>query len=223
MSQEQMPSGWYYAQGDPTGTTRYWDGSQWLGEPQTSTPGAPGTAEVDPTQRLIDAWPRIGGRVIDGLIWAVIGFVVNLPATISAIGESIDAVEEGREAVVDINPAFVIIGGLLNIALILAYEVFMNTKSSGTLGKRVISAKIVQADGSDLDTRSAVMRMALYAGIQLLGIVLTLAVNPQGTGASLLLGLPFWIIAIAGVIMLFTDGKKQTPWDKVGKTLVVQR
>ena len=32
MSQGQTPAGWYHAEGDPPGTTRYWDGSQWVGE-----------------------------------------------------------------------------------------------------------------------------------------------------------------------------------------------
>ena len=28
------PAGWYYAQGDPPDTQRYWDGSAWQGDPQ---------------------------------------------------------------------------------------------------------------------------------------------------------------------------------------------
>ena len=28
--------GWYYAQGDPAGTQRYWDGAQWVGGPQVA-------------------------------------------------------------------------------------------------------------------------------------------------------------------------------------------
>lgn len=31
-----QPAGWYYAQGDPPGTQRYWDGSQWVGGPQAA-------------------------------------------------------------------------------------------------------------------------------------------------------------------------------------------
>ncbi len=34
------PAGWYYAQGDPPGTQRYWDGSSWQGEPQPVNPSA---------------------------------------------------------------------------------------------------------------------------------------------------------------------------------------
>lgn len=32
--------GWYAAEGDPPGTTRYWDGAQWIGEP-VAAPAAP--------------------------------------------------------------------------------------------------------------------------------------------------------------------------------------
>ncbi len=30
----EQVAGWYYAQGDPPGTQRYWDGTQWQGGPQ---------------------------------------------------------------------------------------------------------------------------------------------------------------------------------------------
>ncbi|MGF1598526.1 MAG: RDD family protein [Acidimicrobiales bacterium] len=36
----QQP-GWYYAQGDPPGTQRYWDGVQWVGGPQLAQGAAP--------------------------------------------------------------------------------------------------------------------------------------------------------------------------------------
>ena len=32
-----VPPGWYYAEGDPPGTQRYWDGTSWLGGPQAAT------------------------------------------------------------------------------------------------------------------------------------------------------------------------------------------
>ncbi len=34
------PAGWYYAQGDPPGTQRYWDGAAWQGDPQPVNPTA---------------------------------------------------------------------------------------------------------------------------------------------------------------------------------------
>ena len=41
-SGSSQPPGWYYAQGDPPGTQRYWDGAQWQGGPQAVADGAPG-------------------------------------------------------------------------------------------------------------------------------------------------------------------------------------
>jgi uncharacterized RDD family membrane protein YckC len=35
------PPGWYHAEGDPEGTQRYWDGGQWIGEPQVLPPQPP--------------------------------------------------------------------------------------------------------------------------------------------------------------------------------------
>lgn len=45
------PAGWYHAPGDPEGTQRYWDGAQWIGEPQTqqATPPAAGAPGSDAT------------------------------------------------------------------------------------------------------------------------------------------------------------------------------
>lgn len=34
-------AGWYYAEGDPPGTQRYWDGGAWQGGPQVAPGGSP--------------------------------------------------------------------------------------------------------------------------------------------------------------------------------------
>jgi uncharacterized RDD family membrane protein YckC len=52
------PAGWYHAPGDAEGTNRYWDGSQWIGEPQAvqqQSAAAPGfdsdaTVQYNPPQ-----------------------------------------------------------------------------------------------------------------------------------------------------------------------------
>lgn len=44
------PAGWYHAPGDPEGTQRYWDGAQWIGDPQAvpqqPTPQAPAAPQA---------------------------------------------------------------------------------------------------------------------------------------------------------------------------------
>lgn len=42
------PAGWYYAPGDPEGTQRYWDGAQWIGEPQAVQQQPAPAATPDP-------------------------------------------------------------------------------------------------------------------------------------------------------------------------------
>ncbi len=42
----QTPPGWYQAAGDPPGTQRYWDGTQWQGGPQPVGGAVPGGAQA---------------------------------------------------------------------------------------------------------------------------------------------------------------------------------
>lgn len=39
------PAGWYHAPGDPEGTQRYWDGGQWIGEPQAVQQSPPASQQ----------------------------------------------------------------------------------------------------------------------------------------------------------------------------------
>ncbi|MFK7919404.1 MAG: RDD family protein [Ilumatobacter sp.] len=44
------PAGWYHAPGDPEGTQRYWDGAQWIGDPQAVPQQAAPAAPQQPQQ-----------------------------------------------------------------------------------------------------------------------------------------------------------------------------
>lgn len=58
------PSGWYFAEGDPEGTTRYWDGAQWQGEPHE----APVMKISGSNLALVSPGVRLSGRVVDWLL-----------------------------------------------------------------------------------------------------------------------------------------------------------
>lgn len=81
----QQP-GWYYAQGDPPGTHRYWDGAQWVGGPQpvtaASAPGymAGGMASGMP---LAEPGTRILARLIDVVIVFVAALVIAVIVGVS--------------------------------------------------------------------------------------------------------------------------------------------
>jgi uncharacterized RDD family membrane protein YckC len=78
-SGSQSP-GWYYAQGDPVGTQRYWDGSQWVGGPQAVAGApAPGYGSLAPSYGApvvgAGAPASYGSRVVAVLIDGAIGAV----------------------------------------------------------------------------------------------------------------------------------------------------
>jgi len=59
-----QPAGWYYAEGDPPGSQRFWDGSQWVGGPQVA-PMAAGVAEgtgVTSENTGFAAPPKVAGN-----------------------------------------------------------------------------------------------------------------------------------------------------------------
>lgn len=74
------PSGWYYSEGDPPGTTRFWDGSTWQGEPHD----APDIETVGSSLAVVSPGVRFVGRAID---WVLLSLVV---APLLAAGESTD-------------------------------------------------------------------------------------------------------------------------------------
>lgn len=69
MAEGSTPAGWYEAQGDPPGTQRWWDGTQWVGEPQP-VPSAPmpdvGSAPTPPEASSMPLLPGAGSPPQDG-------------------------------------------------------------------------------------------------------------------------------------------------------------
>ncbi len=195
---QTQPPGWYYAQGDPPGTQRYWDGSSWQGGPQP-VPGSGGEPAIDTVagQTLAEPVKRIGARVIDGVIWFIISVLV--PALFG-----------GGLLSSDVGFARALLLTIVTGALVVVYEVLMIGTQGATLGKMALGLKVVNEDGSAADYMTGVQRMALYIAFIFIGLIPIL-------GGLLYLG-----VAVAGLVLLFQDPKRQTPWDKVGKTIVLE-
>jgi uncharacterized RDD family membrane protein YckC len=205
----QQPPGWYPAQGDPPGTQRYWDGQSWIGAPQP-VPGATGPGgQVTAESNLATPGARIVGRIIDGVIWVVISVIVG------GIFGSFNAVTSGSlNGLDDVSVGSAIFAGLLSTALVAGYEIFMVGSQGGTVGKLALGTRVVNADGSVADFQTGLRRMYLYIGVGVLQAIPVIGLI--GALASL-------VISIAGLVMLFTDSLRQTPWDKVGQTMVVRK
>ncbi len=179
--QNATPPGWYYAEGDPPGTQRYWDGTQWQGGPQPiSAQSAPagygGSVDLaGPGQRLL-------ARIIDVLV-----LLIPLGIIVGSTGQTF-------------------VGSLLTFLLAGAYEVYLLGSRGATIGKSVMNVKVVNEDYSDIDFEVAGKRYA----INILQVI---------PGIGQLLNL---LVGLATVVMIFTDKRRQVPWDKIAKTLVVK-
>lgn len=191
------PPGWHYAQGDPPGTQRYWDGNQWQGGPQPAAPtmGSPGSGFGGGSD-LASPWARLGARLLDILIWfvIVIVFAVIIGNGTSEVGT--DASGRGWLA------------GVLSILVIMAYEVGFVATKGGTPGKLAIGLRVASAETRvvPVDTRSAVLRYVP----NLVGVVPVI-----GTFISLIIGL-------VSIVLIFTDRQRQTVWDKLAHTVVIR-
>ena len=176
----QTPPGWYYASGDPPGTQRYWDGTQWQGGPQPVAAGGPGAMAAGGAQ-LGGPGERLLARIIDI-------FVIIIPIII---------------AVVIFGQGF--IGSVVTFIVGAGYEIYLLGTRGATVGKSVMSLKVVNEDYSDITMETAARRYA----INLVGIIPVIGAIVQ------------FVVGIATIIMVFTDDKRQVPWDKIAKTLVI--
>lgn len=201
MSDSPQPPGWYYAQGDPPDTQRYWDGSQWQGGPQPvpaagqagpGMVGAGGGAALD----LASPGSRFLGRLVDF-------FVLLIPLLIVSVIFGAGAYGIGGG---EVSFAAQFGAGLLTTLISLAYEFFFLSQKEGqTIGKKVANVRVVKEDGSALDQNSTIMRLIIPA----LGIIPIL-------GAFI-----GFINIVAIVILIFVDKQRQVPHDKIAKTVVV--
>lgn len=201
MSESQtQPAGWYHAQGDPPGTQRYWDGTQWQGDAEP----LPGEAEPIGGLNLAEPVNRIGARVIDGIVWIVLLLVVAYLVTgTSGIGLRAEGVSYTAH----------LIATVIGTALVAAYEVLMVLTRQATLGKVALGLKVARQDGSAPGRNEALLRVVPFALPQLLAAL--------AGGLGWLFVVLSVLIGVASVVLLFIDPRRQAVWDKLARTVVV--
>lgn len=214
----QNPPGWYYAQGDAPGSKRYWDGSQWQGDPVMSHDQGSGGQGTVSAANLATPGKRIGARLLDGFIWFLLTLIpIGLFFTQAFDWDAIfSAMEDGREVPPEAMPGT---GALLGFGIIAALAAFawetvwMGLKSA-TVGKLIMGMRVVDAKtGAALSWGGAAKR----AANRLLGILGSIPI--VGNIISLVqLG-----IGLASLIMLFSDDNNQTIMDKFASTHVVNK
>lgn len=198
-----QPPGWYYAQGDPPGTQRYWDGVQWQGGPQ-AIPGAEASGGmgmgVFNKSHLASPWLRLVARIIDAILVFIPSFLIgSLLGGTEPTGDSFSSIAFNTSG-------SAILAGLIGGLIGLAYEYFFLAKDGATLGKKAVSIKVVLEDGSPLGSNGAMRRLALAA----IGVV------------PLVGGLVGIVVFLATIVMIFADDRRQVPADKIAKSLVIK-
>lgn len=195
---QSQPPGWYYAEGDPSGTQRYWDGQTWQGNAQP-IPGGAVSGRAAELAELASPVKRMLARFVDSVIWLLLSLVVAIPfAFIFGVG-------------LDTSQLDNYLGQLVAGLIVIAYEIIMVTRTGATVGKRLLGIKVTTESGDPPGIEVAARRMLLLLVYNLVRIVPPVA------------ALVFVGLALVGFWMLISDERHQTPWDKLGNTLVKER
>ena len=197
-----MPdAGWYP---DPMNARhrRWWDGNAWT---EHTTPGASRSARMleSPPRELASPWRRLAARALD----AVILGIVMIPLFAIYVAPNIHVTRQNGtiSGVSGARPSLALV--LLLAAINFAYEVGMVATLGATIGKMIVGIRVERDDGSSVGWGGATVRWFVYSGVALIPFV--------GTIASV-------GIFLVSVVIIFTDARRQTVWDKAAKTIVVR-
>jgi uncharacterized RDD family membrane protein YckC len=133
------------------------------------SPGRYGEPAEEPVEELALApiARRAGARVIDAGLLGIVGFALILPFMIAAVGLD-EPGSHGKGAAVWSGPA--VVGWILVVAILpFAYEAFQLALWGQTLGKRILSLRVISENGEPMPPAQAVGRAAVNNVLYLLG------------------------------------------------------
>jgi uncharacterized RDD family membrane protein YckC len=161
---------------------------------------------------------RIVATVIDFVVATIITTIVTLPFGVAGGIAAYQSVKvDDPQSFAALNAAQAgssVIAGLLGLIVwALIFIVFpLYVWKGQTLGKKLLNIRIAKADGSEAEQMDILKRYSIPGGFTLVTMIPVISciacVRP--------------ILAIVNTVMLFTDAKRQTVYDKVGETIVVE-
>lgn len=229
-----QPPGYYHGIGDPPGTQRYWNGEQWVGDPQPvpglnprpgpPAPGsgmAPGYSDTGIPGGMVLAGPgiRILARIIDWALFTVLTAIAFLSVGgLEWVGDVIELISESAETgepldtaeLTDSTPSSV---PATVVALALAVlQISLLALKGATVGKLLTGIRVICQDTGALPPGwGPALRRNLLV---LLGLI------PIVGGIIGLLGV---LVGLASLVLLFADRQRRTVMDLIASTFVVKR
>jgi uncharacterized RDD family membrane protein YckC len=217
MTQSGLPApGWYYAQSDPPGTQRWWDGHAWVGGPVIAgavpSPVLMMPAPLGPYGYSASGFravvqyagfgQRLGAVLIDGLILGVPSGILFALFFAAAPRETRACTVNGRAAFCEVptggSIALFMLGMLtLSVCSIVFYFGFLEGRRGQTVGKRALGIKTVRR------TTGEVPGVGRAIG---------------RTFAHYLSG----FLCYLGYLWMLWDNEKQTWHDKICDTIVIK-
>jgi len=142
----QAEAGWYEAQGDPPGTMRYWDGAQWVGEPQyPAQPAAPHDAPFQPAPSTPESWEgspwtgqQVQARRKGGIGSRLLAYLLDVAI---AVGPFIVLAIIGGE-----DSGLGGIGALIMIGVVLWNVVYRQGTTGQSVGKSALNVTLLGKD-----------------------------------------------------------------------------
>lgn len=202
-SSGNITPGLYHAEGDPPGTVRQWDGTQWVGDPVPAPPGSaaapppPPGAAPGATGNFATVGVRIGAILIDGLLFGIISVLITLPFLEDTNPDSNSFEFEATG-----------IGTFIGPLVVLALTIFLVATQGGSPGKLILGLRVTLADGTTpIGYGPAAMRTVpwLPTLIPLLGVLVWLGV------------------VIGSLITISNDPERRSLFDRVANTRVIRK
>ncbi len=199
-SSGNIAPGYYHAEGDPAGTVRQWDGTQWVGGPMPAPPGAT-NAPLRSQDHFGSVGIRIGAAILDVIISIVIAIAIAVPLVAA------DVIDGAGDAT---SNTAVNAGTILASLAFIIIQVVLIRQFGGTPGKLIVGLRITEADGTTTPPswRHAAMRVipfAILTQIPLLGILASLT------------------ILVLCLVWVSNDAERRSPYDRIGETRVVYK
>lgn len=176
---------------------------------------------------LASPWSRIAATFIDSAIQLFIYLLIALPLVLGSTLSTSAILENQLNSTSNItdpssllalstglNAVTTAILWIINLSLwvVIFLIIPLYIWKAQTIGKKLLKIKIAKEDGQEASKGDIFKRYSIPLGVMVANIIPVL-------GSCL--GCIYFIVTVVNTIMLFADEKKQTLFDKLAKTIIV--